>query len=123
MRRSCGPVLLVAAVLAGNAEAQGTRQFDGSYVGELTLQSVAGGDCSAPPLGAVYPLFVTQDRVSFAYLPRFATTLTGAVDKNGAFKASAHTKGGLVEMTGQIRGPAVSATIVSPSCRYSFQTQ
>ena len=123
MRAIFGPILLFGVGLAGAVWAQGIDRFDGSYVGELTLQGVVSGDCTEPPLGAVYPLIVSQGRVSFAYLPRFATTLAGPVDKAGAFKATARTKTGLVQMTGRISGLKVVATIQSPSCRYSFQTR
>ncbi len=117
-----GPGLLLASALGGAAWAQGASPFDGQYVGRLTLMDVISGDCTTPPLGAAYPLIVSAGRVSFAYLPRFATTLTGSVTADGSFRASAPTKLGPVVMTGQIRGNGVSAQIVSPSCRYTFQT-
>jgi hypothetical protein len=104
------------------ASAQVTTGFDGQYVGQLTLVEVIAGDCTTPPLGAVYPLDVSGGRVTFAYVPRFATTLTGTVAANGYFKASARTKHGRVEMSGQIRERKVNAQIVSPSCLYNFAT-
>lgn len=126
MPRRLGPGVLLATGLAAawaqTAAAQVSSGFDGQYVGALTLLDVIAGDCTPPPLGAVYPLTVSGGRVSFAYVPRFATTLTGSVAANGVFKASARTKHGYVEMTGEIRGNRVSAQIVSPSCRYAFQT-
>ncbi len=115
--------LLFGAGLAGVAAAQGSASFDGQYVGELTLTSVIQGDCTKPPLGSLYPLTVSRGQVRFLYSPRFSTTLTGAVDKNGGFNASARAHKGIVRMTGRIRGNSVTATIVSPSCNYTFQTR
>jgi hypothetical protein len=122
-----GPGLLLVALLGSSAfgqiaSAQGLSGFDGQYVGQLTLVEVIAGNCTPPPLGALYPLVVSGGQVSFAYLPRFDTTLTGSIAANGNFKASARTKHGFVEMTGQIRGNAVNAQIVSPSCLYNFAT-
>jgi hypothetical protein len=97
--------------------------FDGQYIGELRLTNWVSGDCTEPPLGALYPLTVSAGEVRFAYLPRFATTLTGKVAANGSFKASARTKKGFVQMTGQIRGENVIAELKSPSCKYSFKTK
>jgi hypothetical protein len=127
MPRRLGPGLLLTAVLGSTvfaqvASAQGPSRFDGEYVGRLTLTALIQGDCTEPPGGALYPLSVSRGQVRFAYVPRFATTLTGRVAENGSFRASAPTKQGVVEMTGQIRGNAVSAQIVSPSCQYTFQT-
>ena len=122
MPRRLGPGLLLATALGAAAWAQGASPFDGEYVGELRLMELIQGDCTTPPPGAVYPLTVSGGRVSFSYVPRFATTLTGSVTANGSFRASAPTKHGRVEMTGQIRGNRVNAQIVSPSCRYSFAT-
>jgi hypothetical protein len=113
---------LASVGLAQGAPAQTASGFDGQYVGRLTLINVISGDCTAPPLGAAYPMTVSGGRVSFAYVPRFATVLTGSVAPNGSFRASAPTRLGLVEMTGQIRGNAVRAQILSPSCRYAFET-
>ena len=125
MRSTFGPVLALLAGLAAvhAAQAQDIRRFDGQYVGELTLTSVISGDCTEPPLGAVYPLTVSGGEVRFAYLPRFATTLVGRVGTNGAFRAIARTKRGVVQMSGQIRGLRLTATIVSPSCNYSYKAQ
>jgi hypothetical protein len=128
MPRRWGPGLLLAALLGGlalapAASAQATSRFDGEYVGELTLTALIQGDCTTPPLGALYPLTVSGGQVRFAYLPRFATTLTGSVAEDGSFRATAPTRYGIVEMTGQIRGNAIQAQIVSPSCRYSFATR
>ena len=122
MLRRLAPGLLLAAALGSVAWAQGPSGFDGQYAGELTLTGVIGGDCTEPPSGALYPLTVSRNEVRFAYQPRFATTLTGRVAKDGSFKASAPTKHGKVEMTGRIQGNNVSANLVSPSCRYTFQT-
>jgi hypothetical protein len=123
MPRRLGPGLLLAMALGSAAFAQGTPRFDGQYAGELRLARVIDGDCTEPPRGALYPLTVSGGQVRFAYVPRFATTLTGRVAKNGGFTASARTKYGVVEMTGQIRGNAVTAQIASPSCRYDFATK
>jgi hypothetical protein len=122
-----GAAMLAAALLgslapAQQAAAQATSRFDGDYVGQLTLVELIQGDCTTPPLGAVYPLSISGGQVRFAYVPRFATTLTGSVAENGSFRASAPTKYGRVEMTGQIRGNKVNAQIVSPSCVYNFVT-
>jgi len=102
------------------APAQVVSLFDGQYAGELRLAGTIEGDCTEPPRGALYPLIVSGGQVRFAYLPRFATTLTGSVAPNGSFRASAPTKLGPVEMVGQIRGNIVEAQIASPSCRYTF---
>jgi len=123
MLRRVGLGLLVAAGLGNVAAAQGPAGFDGQYVGQLTLTQILAGDCSQPPLGAVYPLLISRGEVRFAYVPRFDTTLTGRVDRNGTFKATARTRAGLVRMTGRIVGGTVTASIVSRSCAYSFQTR
>lgn len=115
-------VALGAVVDARVASAQGVSGFDGQYVGTLTLTEVIEGDCTSSPGGALYPLTVSGGVVSFAYVPRFATVLTGRVAANGTFKAAAPTKHGVVEMSGQIRGNTVNAQIVSPSCLYTFAT-
>ena len=119
--------LALAAALPSLAWAQGSFEgrgsFDGQYMGELTLTSVVTGDCTAPPLGSLYPLTVSGGQVRFTYAPRFGTTLTGKIDRNGAFKATAPTKRGLVQMTGRVQGGAVTAAIVSPSCNYAFQAR
>ena len=113
----------LAAMLAGTAAAQDASIFDGQYVGELTLTKVKRGDCTPPPLGALYPLTVSGGEVRFAYVPRFNTTLIGKVGKNGAFKASARARKGSVQMTGRVDGIHLAATISSPSCNYSFRTR
>ena len=106
----------------GLAWAQDTSRFDGQYVGELRLKSVIGGDCTRPPLGAVYPLSVSHGEVWFSYVPRFATTLIGRVGPDGSFRASVRVRKGLVRMTGKIQGIRVTASLHSPSCHYTFQT-
>ena len=123
MLRTLGLGLVIGAAAANIAWGQGAARFDGQYVGELTLTGTISGDCTEPPLGAMYPLEVSGGRVRFAYLPRFSTTLAGAVAANGSFKATARVKRGSVQMTGRIRGNAVTAEIVSPSCKYSFKTK
>ena len=116
--------LLVLLGFAGAAAAQTESRYDGQYTGELALVKVADRhDCTAPPLGAVYPLTISGGQVRFAYVPRFETTLTGTVDANGTFKAIARIRKGTVQMTGAIQGYRLSATIVSPSCRYTFQAR
>ena len=114
---------LFAAALTSGAWAQGATAFDGQYMGELTLDRVVNGDCTTPPLAAVYPLTIAGGVVSFAYVPRFATTLTGRIDAKGAFKAAARVRGGAIRMSGQVRGDAVTATITSPSCDYTFRSR
>ena len=123
MLRWLGLGLLLGAGLAGVAWAQGSAQFDGQYAGELTLTRWITGDCTPPPQGALYPLTISRGEVRFAYVPRFATTLTGRVGDNGAFKASARLHKGLIQMTGRVQGSNVTAYIVSPSCGYTFQTR
>lgn len=115
--------LLLGAGMARSASAQGAAAFDGKYVGELTLVSVIKGDCAKPPLGSLYPLTISQGQVKFQYTPRFSTSLIGTVDKTGAFRASARVRQGIVTMTGRVHGNDVIATIVSPSCNYSFRTR
>jgi hypothetical protein len=110
------------ALPLGFAWAQGAPRFDGQYVGELTLKSISGGDCTTPPLGSLYPLSVSQGEVRFAYVPRFATTLIGRIGRDGSFTAAARAGKGLVQMTGRIQGIRVTATIASRSCNYLFQT-
>jgi hypothetical protein len=118
-----GLALLLGAGLARSASAQSAMAFDGQYVGELTLVSVISGDCTKPPLGSLYPLTISPGQVRFLYTPRFSTTLIGTVERNGVFKASARAHKGIVTMTGRVRGSNVTATIVSPSCNYNFQTK
>jgi len=123
MLRWLGLGLLIGAGLASVARAQGSAQFDGQYVGDLTLTKIIKGDCTQPPLGAVYPLTISRGQVQFAYVPHFDTTLIGRVDKKGTFKASARLRRGLVQMTGQVEANNILAYIVSPSCNYTFQTR
>ena len=101
----------------------GSAKFDGQYMGELTLTKEISGDCTQPPPGALYPLTVSRGEVRFAYVPRFDTTLSGKVDENGIFKASARVRKGFVQMTGRIQGSNLTAHIVLPSCNYTFQTK
>ena len=123
MLRCLGLGLLLGMGLGSVASAQSSAKFDGQYVGELTLTKEITGDCTAPPLGALYPLTISRGEVRFAYLPRFGTTLSGKVDENGIFKASARLRKGFVQMTGRIQGNNLTAAIVSPSCNYKFQTK
>jgi hypothetical protein len=115
--------LLLGAGLASVAWGQGAARFDGQYIGELTLTEVISGDCTTPPLGALYPLSISGGIVRFKYVPRFDTTLIGTVDGKGNFKAFRRLRKGFVSMTGHIEGASVTASIVSPSCRYTFQTK
>ena len=121
MRRCLG--LLLSAGLGGVAWAQGVTTFDGQYVGELSLTKVIRGDCTEPPPASLYPLTILQGAVRFAFLPRFATTLTGRVTEDGVLKASARARKGVVHMTGRVQGNSITAYIVSPSCHYTFQTR
>ena len=123
MLRSLGLGLLLGTGLGSVAWAQGSARFDGQYTGELTLTKEMSGDCTTPPLGALYPLTVSRGEVRFKYVPRFNTTLTGPVDQNGIFKASARLRKGFVQMTGRIQGNNLTAEIISPSCKYTFQTK
>jgi len=123
MLRYLGLGLMLGTGLGSAASAQGSVKFDGHYVGELTLTKVINGDCTQPPLGALYPLTISKGEVRFAYLPRFGTTLSGRVGENGNFKASARLRTGFVQMTGHVQGNNLIASIVSPSCNYKFQTK
>ena len=123
MLRRLGMVLGLTAAIAGAPGAEGASPFDGQYPGELTLTRLIEGDCTTPPQGALYPLRVSDGQVRFAYVPRFATTLTGTVAADGSFTATASARRGVVQMSGRIRGSNVTAEIVSPSCRYTFQTR
>ena len=114
--------LLLGTGLGSVAWAQSVAKFDGQYMGELTLTKEISGDCTTPPLGALYPLTVSGGEVRFAYRPRFDTTLRGRVGEDGIFKASARLRRGFVQMTGRIQGNNLIAHIVSPSCNYTFQT-
>ncbi len=123
MLRRLGLALLLGTGLGSVVWAQGSAKFDGQYVGELTLTKEIGGDCTPPPLGALYPLTISGGEVRFAYLPRFGTTLIGRVGENGNFKASARLRRGFVQMTGHIQGNNLTASISSPSCNYTFKTK
>lgn len=122
MLRRLGLACLLGIGLASGAAAQGTAQFDGQYVGELTLTREIN-DCTPPPLGALYPLTISGGRVQFAYVPRFATQLTGWVNRKGDFQASARLRKGAITMQGRTDGYRLTAFIVSPSCHYTFQTR
>jgi hypothetical protein len=122
MMKRLGLGLVFGAALANLAWAQGVSQFDGQYVGKLTLTGIINGDCTTPPVGAEYPLRIIGGQVHFKYVPRFDTELTGRIDPNGSFKAFGKTKTGVVTMTGHISGYRnLTANIVSPSCEYTFQ--
>src|SRR5271170_2999035 len=100
MLRWLGLGLLLGAGLGSVAWAQGSARFDGQYVGELTLVKTISGDCTEPPLGALYPLTIAAGEVRFKYVPRFDTTLIGRIDETGSFKASRRVRSGFVTMTG-----------------------
>jgi hypothetical protein len=123
MLKWLGVCLVLGAGLGSGAWAQGAAEFDGQYMGELTLTKVINGDCTKPPLGALYPLTISRGEVRFDYRPRFDTALSGRIDPNGMFKASARSRTGFVQMTGRIHGNDVTADIVSPSCKYTFRTK
>jgi hypothetical protein len=123
MLKWLGLGLLLGTGLGGVAWAQGAARFDGQYTGELTLTKTLRGDCTPPPPGALYPLTISGGEVRFAYVPRFATTLSGRVGDNGTFQAAARLRKGFAQMTGRIQGNNVTAAIVSPSCNYTFQTK
>jgi hypothetical protein len=123
MMKWLGLGLLLSTGLGSVAWAHGSAKFDGQYMGELTLTKVINGDCTEPPLGALYPLGISKGEVRFAYIPRFDTTLRGWVGENGIFKASARVRKGFVQMTGRIQGNNITAHIVSPSCNYTFRTK
>jgi hypothetical protein len=122
MLRCLGLGFLLGAGLGTVVWAQSSVNFDGQYMGKLTLTKVISGDCTQPPLGALYPLTISRGEVRFVYSPRFGTTLSGRVDENGIFKASARVRTGFVQMTGRVQGNNVSASIVSSSCNYTFRT-
>jgi hypothetical protein len=103
--------------------AQNLDVYNGQYMGELPLTREISGDCTRPPPGALYPLTVSRGTVRFEYRLRFDTTLRGKIDNNGAFKASARLRKGIVQMTGRIQGHHATASIESPSCVYGFQTK
>jgi len=123
MLKWLGLGLLLGTGFGSVAWAQGSAKFDGQYMGELTLTKEISGDCTQPPPGALYPLTVSRGEVRYAYVPRFDTTLSGKVDENGVFKASARVRKGFVQMTGRIQGSNLTAHIVSPSFNYTFQTK
>ena len=60
MLRWLGLGLLLGTGLGTVAWAQGPAAFDGQYVGELTLAKIIKGDCTEPPVGARYPLTVSN---------------------------------------------------------------
>lgn len=122
MSKWLGLGFLLGAALANFAWAQGSTKFDGQYVGQLTLTKIISGDCTKPPLGALYPLTISRGQVQFKYIPRFDTTLVGNVDVDGTFNASRLLRAGRVSMTGRIQGNNVIAYITSPSCKYTFKT-
>jgi hypothetical protein len=123
MLRWLGLGLLLGTGLANVAWAQGSAKFDGQYMGELTLTKEITGDCTQPPLGALYPLTISRGQVRFVYRPRFGTTLIGRVDENGILRASARLRKGFANMTGRVEGNNLRAEIRSPSCNYMFQTK
>ena len=123
MLKGLGSGLLLGMSLANVAWAQGSAKFDGQYMGELTVTKEISGDCTHPPLGALYPITILRGEVRFVYRPRFGTTLVGRVDENGFLKASARLRGGFVHMAGQTDGRNLHAEIVSPSCHYLLQTK
>ena len=119
-----GLALLIGAGLGDIARAQqDLAKFDGQYMGQLMLTKVISGDCTKPPPGAIYPLTISRGEVRFVYRPRFATALNGKIADDGVFSASARVPKGVVHMTGRVSGNNVTASIVSPSCSYSFQTR
>ena len=122
MLRRLGLALLIGSLLGSAGRAQVAAKYDGQYVGELTLTKIINGDCTKPPLGALYPLTISQGQVRFEYRPHFGTMLTGKIVQNGFFEASARLRGGFVHMTGYVHGNNITAFIASPSCRYTFQT-
>jgi hypothetical protein len=102
-------------------EAAGSRDAARHGAGE---RRAGPGPGQVRPLGAEYPLTISGGIVNFKYVPRFDTILTGTVDAKGNFKASRQLHSGRVTMTGHIADPnTLSATIVSPSCQYAFQTK
>jgi hypothetical protein len=123
MSRRLAVGLLLSSGFWSLAWAQSTTKFDGHYVGELTLTKTIRGDCTEPPLGALYPLTISGGQVRFDYRPRFATTLSGRVGEDGSFKAASRLRKGFAQMTGHIHGSNLSAEIVSPSCKYTFRTK
>ncbi len=123
MLRWLGLGLLLGTGLGTIAWAQSPSQYDGQYVGALTLTGIINGNCMQPPAGAAYPLSILRGEVRFKYVPRFDTVLVGRVDQNGVFKATARLHRGVATMTGRIQGNDLTANIVTPSCNYSFSTK
>jgi hypothetical protein len=123
MGRLLGLGALVLVGLSSFAWSQVSSRFDGEYRGELTLTKEIQGNCTEPPLGALYPFRISRGEVRFVYVPRFDTILSGRIGDNGLFKASARIRKGFVRMTGRIQGNNITAYIVSPSCNYTFQTK
>jgi hypothetical protein len=123
MLRRQGLGLLLGAVVATTAWAQGSTRFDGQYVGELRLTKIISGDCTQSPPGAIYPMTISGGQVQFKYDPRFDTTLRGSIDQYGRFAASQRVQKGWVSMTGHVQGNRVTARIKSPSCTYTFRTR
>jgi hypothetical protein len=117
-----GLVSVFGAALATAAWAQVSTDFDGQYVGQLTLTKVIKGNCTQPPPGSMFPLAISGGHVQFKYVPRFDTILTGTVAADGTFVASRVLRSGRVRMTGRIHENNVTAHIRSPSCRYTFRT-
>jgi hypothetical protein len=115
--------LLLGAMLANMAWAQGFTQFDGQYVGQLSLTKVINGDCTPPPLGSLYPLTISGGQVEFKYDPRFDTILRGHVNADGTFIAARLLRKGQIRMIGYIQGNNITAYIESPSCKYAFETK
>jgi hypothetical protein len=114
--------LAFAAALGGVAWAQAGSGFDGDYVGQMTLTGIVNGDCTTPPTGSAYPLKIAGGVVHFKYVPRFDTVLVGKVDDKGDFKASGHTKTGMINMVGHVTpAGSLTAKIQSPSCLYSLE--
>ena len=122
MLKYAGLALFLGTAI-GAAWAQGSARFDGQYVGELALTKEISGDCTRPPVGAVYPLIISGGRIRFVYRPRFGTTLTGSIDDNGNLAASTRVSKGIVHMRGKVQGNTLSATITSPSCNYDFKAR
>ena len=69
MLRWLGLGLLLGTGLGSVAWAQGSAKFDGQYMGELTLTKVINGDCTPPPLGAIYPLTISNGHSSISICP------------------------------------------------------
>jgi hypothetical protein len=122
MLKWLGLGLLLVSAFGSAAWAQGSIKFDGQYVGALTLRKVISGNCTPPPVGAVYPLTISGGQVQFKYDPRFDTMLRGTVDEHGNFRASRVLRKGMIIMTGHIHRNIVTANIKSPSCNYTFRT-